>query len=397
MLEGMTFTSGLPAGLPEVRMIELARIRREAEAALPPTTDEASVALRLYLLEKLETEEFAAREADIDAFQDERLEALSQALAERDRANTFNSEVRVDLLRQDLLHKRDVKVAKVAQKRLTTMRKLDAARAKALPKRLMKLADGSSLKRRDLVAEIAAPSSKAFAPPRLEGAGGGSDAFKNAIESVVLPPTSPEALRDFAGTAPRQLRRAIVPQPRLAPELPATNPAARAEKRMVQSLELAHTMLEKDNLAISKQLALSSTGGPGGSLAQAAGLAPDSPSAIEEEVNPDLPSWFSKPRHDRPPTPRVDDTVSDPKAHAEELAAAAVRLLQRLLRGRAAQNTMFVGREARRELIEELRRAELAGLAKQAKHLAVAEGALDTMSGGQVSGLLAAASALSEE
>lgn len=69
MLEGMTFAHGLPVGLAEVKMVELARKRREAEAALPPTTDEASVTLRLKLLEKLELAEFAAREADIDAFQ----------------------------------------------------------------------------------------------------------------------------------------------------------------------------------------------------------------------------------------------------------------------------------------------------------------------------------------
>jgi|AntAceMinimDraft_5_1070358.scaffolds.fasta_scaffold194756_1 hypothetical protein len=36
---------------------------------MPPTTDAASVQLRLVLLERLETSEFAAREADIDAFQ----------------------------------------------------------------------------------------------------------------------------------------------------------------------------------------------------------------------------------------------------------------------------------------------------------------------------------------
>ena len=43
--------------------------RAEAEAAMPPTTDEASVQLRLVLLERLESSEFAAREADIDSFQ----------------------------------------------------------------------------------------------------------------------------------------------------------------------------------------------------------------------------------------------------------------------------------------------------------------------------------------
>ena len=122
MLEGMTFASGLPAGLTEVKMVELARKRRILEASLPPTTDEASVALRMALLEALEVREFEAREADIDAFQTERLDALAGALAERDRANAFNAEVRVDLLRQTLLARRDQGAAKVAQKRLTAMR-----------------------------------------------------------------------------------------------------------------------------------------------------------------------------------------------------------------------------------------------------------------------------------
>ena len=57
MLEGMTFMAGLPAGLTEVKMVELARRRRAAEGALPPTTDEASVTLRLKLLEEMENDE----------------------------------------------------------------------------------------------------------------------------------------------------------------------------------------------------------------------------------------------------------------------------------------------------------------------------------------------------
>ena len=40
----------------------------------------------------------------------------------------------------------------------------------------------------------------------------------------------------------------------------------------------------------------------------------------------------------------------------EEEKEQAVVLIQRLLRGRAAQNEMFVGKEQRKELIAELRR-----------------------------------------
>ena len=52
--------------------------------------------------------------------------------------------MRVDLKRQELAAKRDKGLSEVANKRLKTMRKLDTARAKALPPKLMKLHDGSN-------------------------------------------------------------------------------------------------------------------------------------------------------------------------------------------------------------------------------------------------------------
>jgi hypothetical protein len=53
---------------------------------------------------------------------------------------------------------------------------------------------------------------------------------------------------------------------------------------------------------------------------------------------------------------------------AAEAAAQAVRLLQRLLRGRALQNALAVGLAARRELIAELRTQPTAGLALAHRH-----------------------------
>ena len=76
MLEGIKYKDGPKANSEaEVRMLELARRRNAIEAALPPTTDEASVVLRRMVLEELESDEFKARERDIDAFQEERLHA----------------------------------------------------------------------------------------------------------------------------------------------------------------------------------------------------------------------------------------------------------------------------------------------------------------------------------
>lgn len=69
-----------------------------------------------------------------------------------------------------------------------------------------------------------------------------------------------------------------------------------------------------------------------------------------------MPSWFSKPTEERPQTPRVEE----PSRQQEvlEKASSRILLLQRLLRGRAAQNVMHEGKETRKALIRELRAAE---------------------------------------
>mmetsp|Transcript_309 Transcript_309/g.687 ORF Transcript_309/g.687 Transcript_309/m.687 type:complete len:302 (-) Transcript_309:120-1025(-) len=235
---------------------------------------------------------------------------------------------------------------------------------------------------RDVLSKIAAASSSAYAPARREGAPMDGDPNRNAIESVMFAPSDPEGLRSLASNAPLKLRRAKIPQPRLMPELPAKTPAARADKRMKDSLELATNLLEHASL-----------GGEAGGVAGRGGLLGIG-GGSESEDKPELPAWFSKPKADRPPTPRVEDVVGDPSALAREASAQCVRLLQRLLRGRAAQNAMYVGRAARQELIDELRVAEEEGAERLAQHAATANAALDTMAGGGVANLLEESAAL---
>ena len=69
-----------------------------------------------------------------------------------------------------------------------------------------------------------------------------------------------------------------------------------------------------------------------------------------------MPSWFSKPTEERPQTPRVDEPST--KQVALEEVTSRVLLLQRLLRGRAAQNVMHEGKATRQALITELREAD---------------------------------------
>lgn len=62
------------------------------------------------------------------------------------------------------------------------------------------------------------------------------------------------------------------------------------------------------------------------------------------------------------------DTSHDPASIAQEANAQAVKLLQRLLRGRALQNTLSMGLANRRELVSELRTQAPPGLALAYRH-----------------------------
>ena len=92
MLEGLTHERGLPVGRREIEMIAHAKQKRALEAALPPTTDESSLALRKRLMEAQELREFAMRQREMDAAHAARLDVLRAAVSERDEGNEFLAE-----------------------------------------------------------------------------------------------------------------------------------------------------------------------------------------------------------------------------------------------------------------------------------------------------------------
>ena len=78
MLEGLTHERGLPVGRREIEMIAHAKQKRALEAALPPTTDESSLALRKRLMEAQELREFAMRQREMDAAHAARLDVCAR-------------------------------------------------------------------------------------------------------------------------------------------------------------------------------------------------------------------------------------------------------------------------------------------------------------------------------
>lgn len=68
-LRDLKLGNGLPVGLAEVEEIEKRRVKRAFEAALPPLDDLQRLPLRQQLLEAWEAQEWADREANLEATQ----------------------------------------------------------------------------------------------------------------------------------------------------------------------------------------------------------------------------------------------------------------------------------------------------------------------------------------
>ncbi|OQS04099.1 hypothetical protein THRCLA_03637 [Thraustotheca clavata] len=305
-LANLTFDNGLPAGMAEIELIERNRKKVAFEASLPPMTDEASFQLRKKMMEQQEKSEWAFREVEIDRVHDQRIQLLQKALYERDHEHEFLTEQRIEALRQRLTKEKDAALEEMQQERVTELRMLAKRRAaaqKILPKKDLK---------RDIIAEYAAFSSTVYAPITRAGKVG-----RAAINEVGL--ATVHALSDIAN-----LETAVASKMQIHSMKPPPKVIKTAKDRKQAAIE-AHLLSMQTKIDLGKQ-------------------------SHDSEV-----ASFNKYRQEkiiRPPTPiyctmEEDDNVND-----------AVRLLQKLLRGRAVQNTMFEGKERRAELIAELRSSE---------------------------------------
>ncbi|GMH51742.1 hypothetical protein TrRE_jg390 [Triparma retinervis] len=354
MLDNLT---SLPVGLKEVTMIERAREKRALDAALPPITDEASLDLRKRLMEQQELREFQLREEEFDAMREKRLEVLRKAIDERDASNEFLAEQRVEALRQRMMEDRDKAINHIQQKRIKALRKLSKAR-KDVP-----IVGGfNSHKSRDIIGEYSDYSSAVYAPIRRAGHATDKGGEKYDVLSKTAPLSNLDTLAAMENTIPAKLLKTKIVKPN-------------------KSGTVIKTAADRKNLALASDLELMER-----TIVEGMGKAAESVSskakALAATFTANRPS--PKKRLERPPTPTIPEI--DENAESEGMA---ILLFQRLLRGRAVQNTMFEGKERRIELIKELRASE--GIVEELdaalrpttveRKTAVREAALDTVAG----------------
>ena len=358
MLDNLT---SLPVGLKEVTMIERAREKRALGAALPPITDEASLDLRKRLMEQQELREFHIREEEFDMMREKRLEVLRKAIDERDASNEFLAEQRVEALRQRMMEERDKTINHIQQRRIKALRKLSKAR-----KQMPIVGGFNSHKSRDIIGAYSNYSSTVYAPIRRDGQAIDKGGEKYDVLSKTAPLSNLDSLAAMESTIPGKLLKTKIIKPSKSGTVIKT-----AADRKVLALASDLELMER---TISEGLAKDDM--------DPAETAVSKANALAATFTANRPS--PKKRLERPVTPSIPEMDE----RTEEVGMA-VLLLQRLLRGRAVQNTMFEGKERRIELIKELRASE--GIVEEPdaalrpttveRKVAVREAALDTVAG----------------
>ncbi|KAJ3015770.1 Cilia- and flagella-associated protein 91 [Thoreauomyces humboldtii] len=308
----LTFAQGLPVTTTELELIERARAKRAWEATLPVVTDNASFERRLRMMEEMELCEWRMRETEIKRLQSARLKILRRVIEEREEQNSVLAEARVRKVWDRKMLDRDALLEKLQRRKVKAVRKLADQRRNVEPK----------IERRDIIAEYADYGSGVYAPRTRDGVfldksnvgikvkiGEGVDGY-NALEALshdILPNLLPSAHE------PPTLKK-------------SSSSTARRDAQLYAQLELMDAKLKE------RQSHPTLTGRDEGN---------QKPLRFAQRIE--------KPPV-RPPTPLIVDP--HPDDDAREVSAI---LLQKLIRGRVAQNMMYQGKQRRQHLISELR------------------------------------------
>eukprot|EP00727_Mastigamoeba_balamuthi_P007257 m51a1_g3151 hypothetical protein (684) ;mRNA; f:328148-330385 len=315
---GFGWGRGLPAREEDLDAIVWARERR------------ASIR-RLQVEKRLRDMDVARREGAIDEAAARRLDELRARLEEDDLAARMRAERRVERLSEAAAAKREKMLEDARAKRLRAQRKLEAERKSAV--------DPGRTRKRDVIGEHGDYGSAVYAPLDRQGALGNKEA---AELLTTLEKPSLDALRELEAPGVRPMFKS-------SSDMVSATSRREAERKRQRDEELGATLTRQ-----SRGLAMADRGGLGGSVPGLAGpgqsptrLPPRTPLG---EFELTCAQKIEKPPP-RPPTPSVE-----PLNEVEELKNAAALMLQKLIRGRAAQNAMYEGLQRRGELITELTR-----------------------------------------
>jgi len=312
-LTHLTYGAGLPAALSDIQIIERTRQKRIFENMLPPSTDEFSYGLRSRLMEAKEIRAWAEREKQIEELQNQRLKILKEALQEKDALRLKAGEQKVDRLKKKRQNERDCVLTGLQRRRVKVLRQAFKM------KQVLEVRDNA--RRKEIIAEHSDYTSHLYAPKMRDGYIPETNTAKIEVQPSDL--NSYADLVQLERTLPAHMLRVDI-ESKLQPEIAP------------RKTQIIHNALREASERLNIQNAQSIEGGT-----------QDDAAARERRDRNML---------ERAETPRIQEDVLP----EEEDLEMGVLLLQRMLRGRAAQNKMFEGKEKRLDLINELRTAEQA-------------------------------------
>lgn len=295
----LTYGNGLPASMEEIQLIQRLREKKDFEASLPPITDEQSMLTRKKMLEARELKEWAIREDEMQKEQQEKLQILIDTLKAREDKVAMLNEARVELVRQEKMEIRDKGFEEIHHDRQKAQRQLHAQRHPKMKGQ-----------KRDIIVEFAEHGSKVYAPMARDG----RMPVKNQVVDYGIP-----LINNFQGlialerTLPDKATRVDISKPEFI--LPVDR---KAQKIAMDLAYVDQLVLDKKEMKSEKAI-----------------------TNVYKRFEPVI----------RPPMPVVE-------VPEDQDLDRSLRLLQRLLRGRAVQNVMFAGKEKAMHLIKELRLSE---------------------------------------
>ncbi|KAF0875229.1 CFA91 protein, partial [Crocuta crocuta] len=306
-LATLTWGEGLPAGQAEVEMIERAREKRAWEATLPCLSDTSQFEKRRRMMNAMERKEWAFREQEIEKLQEIRLEVLKELLRKRVKNQNEVNMKHLNAQWSKLQEAKEAKLARIQQKHVSAIRKL-VGKGKNIE---------GKLERRSIIKDYSDYASQVYGPLSRLGRFPDNNSEDFIVKNHYL--NTYEGLVELESCLPD-----FVTQPRIRPPKPkvTTTKAGflkRAARMDHELAEVHKAILDKKNKVIEPKKLLR--------FLQRRSL----------------------------PEPRLPTPTLEMSSNEEEDIEMAVIYLQKLLRGRVIQNTMFEGKEKRLELIQELR------------------------------------------
>lgn len=304
----MEFEPDKPPSLEQINEIWKLRQRKQLNKAIEALAGDDPE--RMVLIQAREQQLAQERKQAFAADTDDKMRVFIETLKEREDMATQMAQAKVDRVRWATEREADKLARDIERERVKNERALLRTRAALGPP----LAFGTQ--RKDIIAEHTNFASKVYAPTARDG----HVPVHNKTVDYEL-----QSLKNFQGIAG------------LEKTLPAAlvRPSSGTSKSGTRLPQLSARKSKKD-MQLTADLAL---------------LAGEIPTAKSAKKSlPPVENMYKKFQAVvRPPTPEVPP----PDRGTEELAAA-VTLLQRLLKGRAVQNAMFQGKQQNIQLIKEL-------------------------------------------